>query len=97
MFGVNAANPKNPHDSCLIGAKGGVCTKGDCGDNSASVYDLVKDLGLLRAEMDGEYLLSAEVGKFPIQAKETRRLWRQLSFTMQKALAHRTIHYIARQ
>lgn len=44
-----------------------------CGDDSASVRDLVKGLDMLRVEMDEEYLLSGDAGKLPIQVKKTGR------------------------
>ena len=68
-----------------------------CGDYSASVHDLVKDLGRLKAELDEEYLMVGEGGQLAIQARETGRLRRLLSVTTQKALAYRSLRYANRQ
>ena len=68
-----------------------------CGDQSSSVQDLVKELGRLKAEMDDDYLLATDQGKLGIRARETGRLRRRLSIVMQKALAYRTLRYVARQ
>ena len=68
-----------------------------CGDYSASVHDLVKDLGRLKAELDEEYLMVGEGGQLAIQARETGRLRRLLSITAQKALAYRSLRYANRQ
>ena len=67
------------------------------GDYSATAHDLVKDLGRLKAEMDDEYLAAEDAGKLAIQARETGKLRRRLSLTVQTALAYRTLRYVNRQ
>ena len=64
-----------------------------CGDYSASVHNLVKDVGRLNAELVDEYLLVGEGGQLAIQARKTRRLRRLLSITTQKSLAYRSLRY----
>lgn len=68
-----------------------------CSDYSASVHDLVEDLGRHTAKMDREYLLAGEAGKLAIQAKETGRLRRHQPLIMQKAPAYRTLRCIGPQ
>ena len=36
-----------------------------CGDYSATIHDLINDLGRLKAEMDDEYLMAEEAGNSP--------------------------------
>ena len=47
--------------------------------------------------MDDDYLITTDKGKLGIWARETGRLRRRLSIVMQKALAYRTLRYVARQ
>ena len=47
--------------------------------------------------MDDDYLIATDKGKLGIRARETGRLRRRLSIVTQKALAYRTLRYIARQ
>ena len=69
-------------------------TGGDC---STAVHDLVKDLGRLKAEQSDDYLLAGESGKIAIRGRETGRLRRQLSMTLQRALAYRALRYCNKQ
>ena len=68
-----------------------------CGDYSATAHDLVKELGKLKVEMDDDYLAAEDAGKLAIQARETGKLRRRLSLTVQTALAYGTLRYANRQ
>ncbi len=68
-----------------------------CGDQSSTVHDLVRELGKIKAEMDDTYIAASDSGKLGIRARETGRLRRRLSLVLQKALAYRTLRYMARQ
>lgn len=68
-----------------------------CGDYSATMHDLVKDLGRLKAESTEEHMMAGEGEQRAIQARETGRLRRLLSLTTQRALAYRSLRYVSRQ
>lgn len=63
------------------------------GDYSIRANALGKDLVKLRAEMEEDFLLEEDAGKFTIQATETERLRRNLSQSMRQAFVYCTLRY----
>ena len=65
--------------------------------HTSSAQELAKELGKTKAELSEDYLDASDQAKLGIRARETGRIRRRLSIVLQKALAYRTLRYVARQ
>lgn len=64
-----------------------------CRDYLTGVNDMPMHLMNLSVDVEGEYVLTEDAGKFTIQARETERLRSNLSLVMQKAIGYRKLGY----
>ena len=68
-----------------------------CGDYGRDVHELLKELGRFKAMENMEFYLSGGAGQQALIGRETGRLRRRLSVTLQTALSYRTLRYRALQ